>query len=139
MSDTDIRPCLTGGEKRRSESSLVVAEVARVIHGGGRGSEPMIPKPRAKGAQGSEDHLCKRNCLMAGPIGGKAGASGGGSHLSIGGATTWGRKLWPAFSFLYVEEREREWFQSCTSATVGRQLTGPTKPRRDVGSPAPCH
>jgi hypothetical protein len=139
MSDTDIRPCLTGGEKRRSESSLVVAEVARVIHGGGRGSGPMIPKPRAKGAQGSEDHLCKRNCLMAGPIGGKAGASGGGSHLSIGGATTWGRKLWPAFSFLYAEEREREWFQSCTSVTVGRQLTGPTEPRRDVGSPAPCH
>jgi hypothetical protein len=41
-----------------------------VIRGGGRGSGPMIPKPRAKGAQGSEDHLCKRNCSMAWPIGG---------------------------------------------------------------------
>jgi hypothetical protein len=70
MSDADIRPCLTGDEKRRSESSPTAVEVARVIHGGGQGSEPMIPKPRTKGAQGSEDHLCKRNCPMAGPIGG---------------------------------------------------------------------
>jgi hypothetical protein len=69
MSDMDIRPCLIGDEKRRSENSPVVMEVARVIHGGGRGSGPMIPKPRAKGAQGSEDHLCKRNCTMVGPIG----------------------------------------------------------------------
>jgi hypothetical protein len=27
---------------------------------GGRGSGPMIPKPRAKGVQVSEDHLCKK-------------------------------------------------------------------------------
>jgi hypothetical protein len=45
-------------------------EVTRVIRGGGRGSGPMIPKPTTKGAQGSEDHLCKRNCPMDGPIGG---------------------------------------------------------------------
>jgi hypothetical protein len=70
MSDADIRPCLTGDEKQRSKSSPTAVEVARVIRGGGRGSGPMIPKPRAKGAQGSEDHLCKRNCSMAWPIGG---------------------------------------------------------------------
>jgi hypothetical protein len=56
MSDADIRPCLTGDEKQRSESSPVAAKVASVIRGGGRGSGSMIPKPRAKGAQGSEDH-----------------------------------------------------------------------------------
>jgi hypothetical protein len=67
---TDIRQCLTGDEKHENESSPAAADVARVIHGGGQGSGPMIPKPRAKGAQGSEDHLCKRNCPMAGPIGG---------------------------------------------------------------------
>jgi hypothetical protein len=70
MSDMDIRPCLTGDKKRRSESSSAAAEITRGIRGGGRGIGPMIPKPMAKGAQGSEDHLCKRNCPMAGPIGG---------------------------------------------------------------------
>jgi hypothetical protein len=70
MSGTNIRPCPTGNEKRRSESSPTAVEVARVIHGGGQGSGLMIPKPRARVAQGSEDHLCKRNCPMTGPIGG---------------------------------------------------------------------
>jgi hypothetical protein len=60
MSDTDIRPCLIGDEKSRSESSPAAVEVTCVIHGGGQGSGPMIPKTKAKGAQGSEDHLCKR-------------------------------------------------------------------------------
>jgi hypothetical protein len=70
MSDADIRRCLTSDEKRRSESLQAAAEVTRVIRGGGRGSGPMIPKPTTKGAQGSENHLCKRNCPMDGPIGG---------------------------------------------------------------------
>jgi hypothetical protein len=70
MSDTDIRPCLISDEKQRSESSPVEAKVSRMICGGGRGSGPMIPKPRAKAAQGSVDRLCKRNCPMAGPISG---------------------------------------------------------------------
>jgi hypothetical protein len=70
MSDADIRPCLINDEKWRSESSPAVAEVTRVIRNGGRGSGPMILKPRAKGAQGSEDHLYKRNCPMTGPISG---------------------------------------------------------------------
>jgi hypothetical protein len=70
MSDVGIRPCLTRDEKRRSESSPMAEKVTRKIRGGGRGSGPMILKPRAKGAQGSENYLCKRNCPMAGPIGG---------------------------------------------------------------------
>jgi hypothetical protein len=70
MSDMDIRPCLTGDEKWRSESSPVAVDVTRVIHSGGWGSGLMIPKPRAKIAQGSEDHLCKMNSPMARPIDG---------------------------------------------------------------------
>jgi hypothetical protein len=44
----DIRQCLTGDEKHGNESSLAAVKVSCVIHGGGRGSGPMIPKPREK-------------------------------------------------------------------------------------------
>jgi hypothetical protein len=37
MSDTNISPCLTGDEKRRSKSSPMAVEVTCVIRGGGRG------------------------------------------------------------------------------------------------------
>jgi hypothetical protein len=67
MSVEDIKQCLTSDEKLRNESSPVVVEVTRVIHGGGRSSGPMIPKPRAKGAQGSEDHLLPHLVLRPKP------------------------------------------------------------------------
>jgi hypothetical protein len=50
MGSTDIRLRLIGGRERRSESSLVSAEVARGMRGGHRSSCPMIAKPRAKEA-----------------------------------------------------------------------------------------
>jgi hypothetical protein len=67
---TYIRLCLSGGEKRRSGMSPATAEVTHVIRGGGWSSCPMGTEPRAKGAQGSKDHLCKRNHPWAGPIDG---------------------------------------------------------------------
>jgi hypothetical protein len=112
-----------------------------VIRGGGQSSGPMILKPRAKGAQGSEDHLCKRNCLVAGPISGWSSMSEGGSHLDVGGETTMGKEASASF-FLLIDggEREREGrSRSSTSGMVGRRLAGPVKPRHDIGSPAPCH
>jgi hypothetical protein len=84
-----------------------VAEVTHVIHGGGRGSGLMILKPRVKGARGSEDHLCKRNCPMTVPISGYLAASGGGSHLSIGGETATEKEASVDF-FLLIGGRERE-------------------------------
>jgi hypothetical protein len=51
-------------------SSLAVVEVIHVICGGGRSSGPMMMKPRAKGALGSEDKLCERNHQMAKQNGG---------------------------------------------------------------------
>jgi hypothetical protein len=97
-----------------------------VIHGGGRGSGLMIPKPRVKGARGSEDHLCKRNCPMTVPISGYLAASGGGSHLSIGGEMATEKEASVDF-FLLIggREREREWSWSRTSATVIRRLASP--------------
>jgi hypothetical protein len=78
-----------------------------VIRGGGQSSGPMILKPRAKGAQGSEDHLCKRNCLVAGPISGWSSMSEGGSHLDVGGETTMGKEASASF-FLLIGGGERE-------------------------------
>jgi hypothetical protein len=63
-SATDIRPDLASDEKQENKNSTVAAEVARVIHGGGQSSAPMIPIPRAKGALWGEDHRCKRNHQM---------------------------------------------------------------------------
>jgi hypothetical protein len=45
-------------------------EVVRVIYGGWWRSWPMMPQPRAKEAQGSEDQLGARNRPMAEPNGG---------------------------------------------------------------------
>jgi hypothetical protein len=46
------------------------AEVTHVICSGQRTDWPMMPKPRAKGAQGSVDRMCVRNLPMAEPIDG---------------------------------------------------------------------
>jgi hypothetical protein len=51
-------------------SSPDVTEVIRVICSGGWSSGPMMMKPRAKGALGSEDKLCERNRQMAKQNGG---------------------------------------------------------------------
>jgi hypothetical protein len=45
-------------------SSPVAVKVSHMIHGGGGSSGPMMMKPRAKGALGSEDKLCDRNHQM---------------------------------------------------------------------------
>jgi hypothetical protein len=66
----DIRQSLAGDEKHGGVSSLVAAEVTRMIYGGRRRSWPMMPKPRAKEAHGSEDQLCRRNRPVAEPNGG---------------------------------------------------------------------
>jgi hypothetical protein len=50
MGSTDIRQCLIGDRKHRSESSLASMEVTRGMRGGGQSSCPMIAKPRAKEA-----------------------------------------------------------------------------------------
>jgi hypothetical protein len=55
MGSVDIRLCLTGDGKHRSESSSASAEVARGMHSGGRSSCPMITKPGAKEARRCED------------------------------------------------------------------------------------
>jgi hypothetical protein len=66
-------------------------------------------------------------------------ASGGGSHLGVGGETAMGKEASDGF-FLLIGGGERGgWSRSSTSATVGRRLTGPTEPRCDDGSHAPCH
>jgi hypothetical protein len=49
MGSVDIRLCLTGDGKHRSESSSTSVEVARGMRSGGRSSCPMITKPGAKG------------------------------------------------------------------------------------------
>jgi hypothetical protein len=54
---------VTRSEDERS--SLVAAEVMRVIRCGGQSSGPTMMKPRAKGALGREDKLCERNHQMA--------------------------------------------------------------------------
>jgi hypothetical protein len=64
-SSADIRLCLISDGKKWRESSPVMAEITRVICGGGRSSCPMMVKPRAKGALGSEDWLVERNRQMA--------------------------------------------------------------------------
>jgi hypothetical protein len=64
-SSMDIRLGLTGDEKQENELSLVVAEVAHMIRGGGRRSCPMMMNPEANRALWGEDHLCKRNRPMA--------------------------------------------------------------------------
>jgi hypothetical protein len=67
---TDIRQGLDGDEKNGGRSSPAAAEVTRVVCGGRQRSWPMIPKPWAKEAHGSEDQLCRRNRPMVEPNGG---------------------------------------------------------------------
>jgi hypothetical protein len=66
MVSADIRSCLIGDGKHRSESSLASAEVSRGMHGGDRSSCPMVVKPGVKGARWCEDKLHQRNRQMAG-------------------------------------------------------------------------
>jgi hypothetical protein len=66
MGSVDIRLCLIGDRKHRSESSLASAKVARRMHDGGRSSCPMIVKRGAKEARECEEQLHQRNRRMAG-------------------------------------------------------------------------
>jgi hypothetical protein len=106
-----------------------------MIRGGGWGSGPMILKPRAKGAQGSEDHLCKRNCPMAEPI------EEVGLTLMLGEKRRRGRgrKLRPAFSS-YRRRRERGGVVPIPHVSDGRPTahrSGRTTARRQVACSMP--
>jgi hypothetical protein len=104
---TNIRQCLASDGKHGEESSLVVAEVARVICGGWRRSGQMMPIPRAKEALGCEDQLCKRNHPMVEPNGGEPVVSGRRSLTSVKGKNG---KVGGSFPrpvvFIGIEERE---------------------------------
>jgi hypothetical protein len=68
MGSTDIRLCLIGDGRHRSESSPVSAEVIRRMRDGGRSSCLMIAKPRAIEVRRCEKCLCQSNQQMAEPI-----------------------------------------------------------------------
>jgi hypothetical protein len=68
MGSTDIRLCLIGDGRHRSESSPVSVEVIRGMRDGGRSSCLMIAKPRAIEVRRCEKCLCQSNQQMAEPI-----------------------------------------------------------------------
>jgi hypothetical protein len=63
----NIRPCLIGGEKQENKGSPMAVDVIRGIRSGGWSYCMMMMNPGAKGAQRSEEYLCKRNRQMAEP------------------------------------------------------------------------
>jgi hypothetical protein len=61
MASADIRLCLIGDGKHRSESSPALADFTHRMRGGGWSSCSMIVKPGLKEARRCEECLCQSN------------------------------------------------------------------------------